>query len=141
MQYALSITIDPILCRMYEIDSTSSLLFETFALKSFQTQISTKVLQPGNPPVDLYLNFEKSSWKNQFWQTGFLACKNSISKIIFEGYTGSKNQVWNRLKIKFVELDFSKLIFQKSSTDQQGEWRPRYFKTSPLASRFWGSKY
>ena len=43
------------------------------------------------PPVDLYLNFEKSSWKNP---------------------------VRNRLKIQFVELDFSKLIFQKSSTDQ-----------------------
>jgi hypothetical protein len=25
------------------------------------------------------------------------------------------------LKIQFVELDFSNLIFQKSSTDQQGE--------------------
>ena len=34
-------------------------------------------------------------------------------------YTGSKNPVWNRLKIQFVELDFSKLIFHKSSTDQQ----------------------
>ena len=40
--------------------------------------------------------------------------------MIFAGYTGSKNQVRNRLKIQFVELDFSKLIFQKSSTDQQG---------------------
>ena len=48
MQYALSITIDPILCRMYEIDLTSSLLFEPIALKSFRTQISTKVLQPGD---------------------------------------------------------------------------------------------
>ena len=26
------------------------------------------------------------------------------------------------LKIQFIELDFSKLIFQKSSTDQQGEY-------------------
>ena len=41
-------------------------------------------------------------------------------KSIFEDYTGSKNQVQNRLKIQFVELDLSKLIFQKSSTDQQG---------------------
>ena len=32
----------------------------------------------------------------------------------------SKNQVRNRLKIQFVKLDFSNLIFQKSSTDQQG---------------------
>ena len=59
------------------------------------------------PPVDLYLNFEKSSWKNQVQQ-----------KINFE-----KNPVWNRLKIQFTEIDFSKLIFQKSSTDQQGERR------------------
>ena len=40
--------------------------------------------------------------------------------MIFAGYTGSKNQVQKRLKIQFVELDFSKLIFQKSNTDQQG---------------------
>ena len=40
--------------------------------------------------------------------------------MIFAGYKGSKNQVRNRLKIQFVENDFSKLIFQKSSTDQQG---------------------
>ena len=50
--------------------------------------------------------FEKSSCKIQFQQTGFLACKN---------------QFRNRLKIQFVEFDFSKLIFQKSRTDQQGE--------------------
>ena len=40
--------------------------------------------------------------------------------MIFAGYTGSENSVQNRLKIQFVELDFSKLIFQKSSRDQQG---------------------
>ena len=40
-------------------------------------------------------------------------------KLIFAGYTGSKNSVWNRLKIQFVELDFSNLIFQKSSTDRK----------------------
>ena len=31
-----------------------------------------------NLPVDLYLNFEKSSWKNQVRLTGFLACKNQF---------------------------------------------------------------
>ena len=41
--------------------------------------------------------------------------------MIFAGYTGSKNPLRNRLKFQFAELDFSKLIFQKSSTDQQGE--------------------
>ena len=33
----------------------------------------------------------------------------SISNSIFAGYTGSKNQVRNRLKIKFVQLYFSKI--------------------------------
>ena len=41
--------------------------------------------------------------------------------MIFAGYTGSKNPVRNRLKIQFAKLDFSKLIFQKSSIDQQGD--------------------
>ena len=52
----------------------------------------------------------------------FFSLQKSISKWIFAGYTGSKNPVRNRLKKRFVELDFSKLIFQKSSTDQQGEY-------------------
>ena len=43
-----------------------------------------------------------------------------MSKSNFTGNTSSKHPVQNRLKIQFVELDFSKLIFQKSSTDQQG---------------------
>ena len=42
------------------------------------------LISPIPPPVDLFLNFEKSSWKNWVRQTGFLACKNSISKLIFE---------------------------------------------------------
>ena len=46
--------------------------------------------------------------------------QKSISKLIFAGYTGSKNPVWNRLKIQFVEIDYYNLIFQKSSTNQQG---------------------
>ena len=40
--------------------------------------------------------------------------------LIFAGYTGGKNQVRTRLKIKFVELDFSNWEFPNSSTDQQG---------------------
>jgi hypothetical protein len=55
------------------------------------------------------IKFEKSSLKNQVRRTVFLA------------YTGSKSLVWKRLKIQFIELDFSKLIFQKSRTDQQGD--------------------
>ena len=46
------------------------------------------------PLVDLYLNLEKSSWTN--W---IFSLKKSISKLMFAGYTGSKNPVWNRLKI------------------------------------------
>ena len=40
--------------------------------------------------------------------------QKSISKLIFADYTGSKNPVF-KLQVQFGELDFSKLIFQKSS--------------------------
>ena len=87
------------------------------------------------PPVDLYLNFEKSSSMN--W---IFSLQKSISKLIFAGYTGSKSQVWNRVKIKFVELDLSKFIFQKSSTDQQGDslviWRTYYIVHTILHSKY-----
>ena len=56
--------------------------------------------------IPLYLNFEKSSWKNQVRQTG------QISKLIFADYTGSINQVWNRLNMHFVELDFLNWFFR-----------------------------
>ena len=46
--------------------------------------------------------------------------QKSISKLIVGGYTGNKNPVRNRLKIQFIEPDFSKSIFQNSTTDQQG---------------------
>ena len=58
------------------------------------------------------IKFEKSSSTNWIFNL-----QKSISKLIFASYTGSKYPVWNRLKIQFVELDFSNLIFQKSSTD------------------------
>ena len=54
-------------------------------------------------PVDLYLNFEKSSWKNQIRRTGFLAYKNQFWNWFL--------QAKQALKIQFVKLDFSKLIF------------------------------
>ena len=38
--------------------------------------------------------------------------------LIFAGYTGSNYQVQNRLKIKFIKLNYSKIMFQKSSTDK-----------------------
>ena len=43
---------------------------------------------------DLYLIFEKSSCKSQVQQ-------KSISKLIFAGYTGSRNTVRNRLRPYF----------------------------------------
>ena len=61
-----------------------------------------------------------------------LSLQKSISKLIFACCTGSKNPVRNRLKIQFFKLDFSKLIFQKSSMDQQRESRLllEFFKKS-----------
>ena len=50
-----------------------------------------------------------------------LSLQKSILKLIFAGFTDSKNPGQNRIKIQFIELDFSKLIFQISSTDQQRE--------------------
>ena len=53
--------------------------------------------------------------KNQVVKIKFdkwiFSLQKSISKLIFEGYIGSKNQVWKRLKTQFVKLDFSNLIF------------------------------
>ena len=44
----------------------------------------------------------------------------SISNLIFTFCVACKIQVQSRQKIKFIELNFFKLIFQKSSADQQG---------------------
>ena len=63
-------------------------------------------------PVDLYLNFEKSSWKNQ-------------------GYTGSKNQVRNKLKIRFVKLDFSEIKHKSTG----GLLPVNFFKTRWIMAR------
>ena len=57
---------------------------------------STKKIQLSTHPVDLYLISEKSIWKNQVQQTGFLvyfeldfyclcSLQKSISKLIFAG--------------------------------------------------------
>jgi hypothetical protein len=54
------------------------------------------------------LIFEKPSSTNWIFNL-----QKSISKLIFAGYTGSKNPVRNIIKIQFLELDFSNLIFQK----------------------------
>ena len=63
------------------------------------------------PPVYLHLIFEISSVTWFFFNFEISSLKNQkinlISKLIFAGYTGSKNQVRTRQKIKFV----SKSIF------------------------------
>ena len=53
-------------------------------------------------------------WKIQLDELDFLSISNSI----FWDNIRSKNKVWNRQKIKFVQFDFSNMIFQKSSADQ-----------------------
>ena len=53
------------------------------------------------------IEFEKSSWTNLYFSLGIL-------NMNFAGYTGNKNQIWNRQKLKFLQLSFSNLIFQTS---------------------------
>ena len=73
---------------------------------------------------------EDTGSKNQVGKIWIFSLQKSILKSIFAGYTGSKNPVRNRLKIQFVKPDFSKLIFQKSSTDQQGATVANWTKKS-----------
>ena len=61
------------------------------------------------------LEFGKIKLENSSLTNWIFSLQKSISKLNFVGYIASKNPVWNRLKIQFVELDFSKMIFQKSS--------------------------
>ena len=52
----------------------------------------------------------------------FLISKNQFGKIKFTVWVACKDQFqidFRRLKIQFAELDFSNLIFQKPSIDQQ----------------------
>jgi hypothetical protein len=66
-------------------------IFNRFRIPDLPTYLYSRLVW-AKPPIDLHLVFEKSSSKN----------------LNFEGYTGSKNPVWNRQKIQFVILDFSK---------------------------------
>ena len=70
---------------------------------------------PNNPLVDLHLIFKKSSSTDQVQKIKF-------NELDFTVFVACKNPVLNRLKIQFIKLDFSNLIIQKSSTDQQGEY-------------------
>ena len=64
------------------------------------------------PPVDLHLTFEKMGFDKLHF--------SSYLNLNFAGYKDSKNQFRNKPKMKFVEIHFSKSIFQKASAAQQG---------------------
>ena len=74
------------------------------------------------PPVYLHLIFEISSVTHFFFNLEISSLKNQkinlISKLIFAGYTGSKNQVRTRQKIEFV----SKSIFFEFEIEKKNEW-------------------
>ena len=70
--------------------------------------------------IHLYLIFEKSHWKNQVRRTGFLVCFTLDFYYLCSLQKSILKLIICRLKIQFVELEFSDLIFQNSSTDQQG---------------------
>ena len=67
------------------------------------------------------INLEKSCSTNWIF-SACVACKNLIRNWFLQ----AKNPVRNRLKIQFIELNFSKLIFQKSSADQQRVCRDKH---------------
>ena len=67
------------------------------------------VLHAIKPPIYLYLIFLNLYLTKLIFELDFL----SILNLIFAGYTGSKNQVWNKQKIKlkihFREIQISKI--------------------------------
>ena len=80
-------------------NSPSKIMIYNLQLKQKKLDWKFHVKHLPYPPV--LLNFEKSSLK--------LSSKiKSISNLIFAACAACKNQVWNRLKIKFVQLDFWK---------------------------------
>ena len=91
------------------------------------------------PPCLSVFEIWKIKLENSSSMNWIFRLQKPISKLIFAGYTGSKNPVRNRLKIQFVKLDFSKLIFQKSSTDQQGVYLAAILSSSAIASLIWAS--
>ena len=84
------------------IASTSSLMKKELTNQNWVSWLFF-ILPSISHPIHLYWIFEKSSL-----MTWIFSLQKSISKLIFAGYTVSKNPVRNRLKIQFVELDFSK---------------------------------
>ena len=113
----------------YLFTSTSGYLFTSTWLRpriwhvsSLQIFASPTLLDTHSPGWFIFdfwkIKLEKLSLTN--W---LFSLQKSILKLIFAAYTGSKNPVWNRLKMQFVELDFSKLIFQKSKGERVSDQR------------------
>ena len=65
-----------------------------------------------NPPVDLYLNFEKSSWKTQVRWTGFLTCKNQFRNWFLQATQAVKIKFEIDYRTWFLQLDFSKIKYR-----------------------------
>ena len=81
--------------------------------------------------VYLYLIFEMSIWefitnskKKSISKLDFF----SSSNLIFAGYTGSKNQVWTRQKIKFVSKSISFRVWNWKKI----EWHSIFQKLSMM---------
>ena len=53
-------------------------LQEHLTRMQIQKVVKNIIVLTYSPPVDLYLNFEESSWKNPVRWTGFLAFKNQF---------------------------------------------------------------
>ena len=68
----------------------------------------------------------------------FLICtwflKNQVRTWFLQATQAVKIKFKNRLKSKFIELDFSNSIFQKSSIDQQGDC---WFQNSTGGFKVW----
>ena len=78
-----------------------------------QTAVEDKLPVSIERPINFYaLDFGKIKVEKLSSMNWIFILQKSISRLIFAGYTGSKNPVRNRLKIQFVKLDFSDLIFR-----------------------------
>ena len=98
--------------RLYRRDVHDLVNLESVWCHYVQQQPPTAV------PAKAKANIAKKSIQSQSFMS---LAKCSISKWIFAGYTGSKNQVWNRQKIKFKnqfpETEFSKFKYRYLDTD------------------------
>ena len=107
---------------LISLDLQEIIKVKNSSTKEFDNETSFLIVNKTNSekpisPVDLYLISEKSIWKNQVQQTRFLV----YFELDFYCLCINFEIDFCRLKIQFVELKFFNLIFQNSSTDQQGE--------------------